>query len=246
MSQKAIKIHSVNQWLTYNQKREGARPVNVELLREYKEIKEGLKRLSVVLAFLVLKMKIPYVHYMWNSVVKQRHFVHLVIQDLKKYQVEPVYEAMFHRDVTLLHNRIEHIDRIVKEDIKLTEYQPFFEYAFDWSVFDEVHVPTSIEEVKENDDKGWYTSIDYLCDLANEWNEKHPEVVAKHMESIREELETIDAAKAIRKEKDNAEKQALKEKRKAENAEIRQRKKYEEKRRSRKRRIDRSFERYFK
>ena len=246
MPKQIIKITTVNEWMTYNQKLEGVRKANVDLLREYKDIDAGLKRYAVILAFLVIKLKVEYCSTMWRSATKQRGYVWSVIRDLKKYQVEPKYERMFEQDAKLLRGRLEHIDRIIKEDLRLTDYGAFFAEAFDWSILDDMKIPETWEEVNEQKDKGMTTVIDELADIADEWNAHHTDEVARHSESIRAELEALEAHKAKLKAQREAEKLATKAKKRAEKADadeiLRNRKRY----RARQRRIDKSFERYYR
>ena len=159
---------------------------------------------------------------MWNSVNKHKRFIGACIIELKKYQIENEYVPSIEKELKKWRERIAHINRIIKEDIRLTEYGAWFEECFDWGVFDDYQIVTSFEEVQERLDKGLYTDLDYLDDEIKAWNIRNPEKVAKHMESIREELEIKARHKEIIKAKQEHEKAVAKAAKKAETAEIKE------------------------
>lgn len=242
MPEDIIKIKSINEWLDYNQKIKGNTLNNIGYVMEYKKYYTELGKWAIILYFLTTRLNITYCRAMMFSAAKQRKFITSVLMGLKDYEVEKKYKPLFEQDIKNLKTRVEHIGRIVKEDVRLTEYGAFFEAkGYDLLTVDKIPTKAEVEE-----QGGYCTILDYLAEEAKAWNKKHPKEVEAHLESIKPELEAAEKHKAEVKEKAKAERQAKREAKKAENAEVREIKKNNQAYKKQREKLERSFSQYYK
>lgn len=223
---------NLNEWLSDNSRTKGCTSLNVHYLRAFKQVDKELGRTAVVNYFLLTKLGVEDVRTMLRSSMKQRKFLRAVIIDIKQYRIEADMQKMFDKELRSLQRRVDHVFRIVIENLKLTEYYPFFrdvgfEQLVDFST--EYH-------------GGGATDIDFLIPQIEEYNATHQQEIAEHLESIKVEKEARDAHRQRIKEQDKLEKELRKKARKAANAEVKEIKDNEKKHKSRQKRIDRSFE----
>lgn len=241
MPKDIIKITTVNEWLTYNQKLTGVTKKNIQYLCDYITIREELGKCNIVLYFLLNRLNVSYVITMLYSGIKQRKYVVSVIVALKQYKVEKKHEAIFNRDIDRLYKRIEHINRIIKEDIRLTEYGAFFEaVGYDLLTVEKLPTIAEIEEVGRGK-----TILDYLEQETTKWNAEHPNEVKAHLESIKPELDALARHKEEVKAKEKAERLAKREEKKALTREVNEIKKNKRAYEARQRRINRELDRYY-
>ena len=144
--------------------------------------------------------------------------------ELRKKRVDEELIWLFARDAKSIDERLEWVEKIANENLRLTKYGPFFEQ------FDAFAFEGEGEELKE---------------LADSWNAEHEGIVQKHMEEIRPELEIHEEFLRRKKEKDAAERAARRAARKAEDAEVREIKENAKKNAAAIRKTERMFERYY-
>lgn len=226
-----------NYWLDDKDRPLGPNRRSLAMLRQYKQLKQELSRNLVVLYFLMTRMGMGELRTMFYSAKKQKQYVRAVIFSLKEYAVTEDWEEVFVRDIRLLHERCEYVLTIIRHNLKLTEYMPYFtEVGFDKLV------DFSNQHRKEHDDQA---ADDLEADILA-WNAEHADAVKAYMDSIADEKAAMEAHRARIAEQERAEKKAAREQRKAENAEVREIRKNEKAYKSRQRKIERSFERYYK
>ena len=210
---------------------------NLEFLREAKDIKFLLGRNKLILWFVMVKLGIEDVRAMFVSCSKQRELIWLVIKDLKEHGVISKYEKMFKRELASIRRRCEYVYKITLENIRMTEYYPYFKtVGLDYlNNYVQDFTKDNTEEAEEK----------LLADITK-WNSEHTDEIAAYMESIKEEKEAMER----HREKIKADKKREKEEAKRARAEIREFEKesakIRKKRELEEKKIERSFERYYR
>lgn len=215
----------VNEWVSRQDLDDGYTIANAKYLREYSYIREELKHYSAILYVLGVELENHYLTKMMYSAKRQAEFCGAVCAELKHKKVDRIHWKLFERDIKSLYRRLETIERITKEDLHLTEYEPFFNTFDDFYGFD--------GEYKE------------LAKMAKEWNEEHKDEVLRHMEEVRPEIERHNAYIQRNVEARKKERLEMRARRKAENDEVRAIKQNAEKHRREYKKIERSFQRYY-
>lgn len=226
----------INDWLNDTKRDMGCSRKQVEYFRELKQCDSEFARIGVITYFLTTRLEIEYARTMMMSAIKQRKFIYRILVDLKKYRVDPEYDRAFELDIKGLQRRCEYVFKICKEDLRLTEYYPYFETVGFERLLD---VKLEYNENKESE-------LDVILPDLNEWEADHQAEIAAHMETVREEIEIRDRHKAKVAAKEKAEKEAAKAKKKAERDEIKEIKKNAEAYRKQQRKLDKEFERYYR
>lgn len=225
----------IGEWLNDPKRQKGCCREQVRYLRELKECDKELARIGVLTFFLVTKLNINDARKMMISASKQRGLIYTVCKDLKLYRVDPEWYRAFELDIKGFQRRCEHVFKICKEDLRLSEHYPYFESVGFDRLLD---IPLIYTETVE-------TPLDKILPDLEAWEADHRPEIDAHMESVREEIEIRDRHKAEVAEKEKAEKEAAKAKRKAERDEIKEIKKNAEAYRKRQRKLDKEFERYY-
>lgn len=220
-------LQKINNWL-YSKKREkiddfGITEIYYQASLE-KLIKETKKN-TTMCYFLLTKLGIENARTMMCSGVAQVKFMQKVIVELNTWKVGK-WKKAFDRDIAGIERRVQFVRKICMENIRLTEYYPFFitKGVEVLSDFD-----TAFTEEKS-------TPLDGLIAQINEWSAEHPEEIRRHMEKVKPEIELLqsrrEAEKAAKKAEKNAQKAAKKQAREMEKQLEKERK--EEKRRKEK------------
>lgn len=230
-----VKRLTLNDWLNDAERPEKLTRKNMEYLGEMKEVSAEIGRISMVTYFLLTRCHVTGVRQMLNSSIKQRRFVKKVIVDLKKYGVTHEYEKAFERDIRKLKNRIEYVYPIIRENVRLTEFYPYFDEVG----FERLLDYTMLVSVTDDEEER------RLYENAVEWNNRHRKEVDEYIERIRPEVERIEERKKRLKEEAMAEREMKKRAKKAENDEVREIKNNEKRYKQRVRKIEKSFERYY-
>lgn len=222
---KAIK--TVNEWLNRDDLPEGYTLANAIFRREFNRLRKALAQQTKFLYILGVDMEARYVAKMMWSAKRQAQFCKAVAAELNKKRVEQEHIAIFQKTVNRIERRLKTIERITREDIHLTKYEPFF-----------------MAEIYGKDMK----EIDFedLKEMADAWNEAYKDVVQKHMDDIQPELERYEAFKDRKRKSIKAEKDAKRQKKKDETAYIKELRENAKKHKAEQRRLDKSFEVYYK
>lgn len=223
MNEKTWKnIKTVNEWLDKDYLPKGYTVANAKFKRDYNRIAKSLKIQSAYLYFIGVVMEVYSLTKMMYSAKRQAGFCEMVAHTLDEKRVEPEHAKVFQEDVDILEKRLETITRITKENIHLSEYEPFFEAEIYGHEFD--------------------FDFDKLKERAKNWNESHKDEVEKHMMEIHPELKKYGQFKEKRAKAIKAEKEAEKQKKREEKIYVEEILKNEQRHKARQKRIDKSFE----
>ena len=226
----------IKEWINYNERTKGCTKLNVHYLREFKQVDKEMGRIATVCFFLVVRLQVYDVRQMMISMGKQRDLIMVLCNDLKVYRVEPEDVKMFDRNLMQLKRRCDHVFRIIQENIRLTEYEPYFRnVGYERLV--------SFDTVYKDDTS---TPLDDMIADIEAYNSMHEQEVAEHMESVKAEIEARDAHRQRVKEQDKLEKELRKAARKAERDEAKEIKKNNEKHAAQVRKDNRIYEYYCK
>ena len=206
---------------------------NLIYLREYKDILAEYKKYSTMLFFMLTVMKIDMVRQMFNSINKTKKYIFKIICELKEKMVTNDYVAHFNSNIERLRNRLETIDRIIKEDLFLTEYYPYFvEKGFD--IFkDFENNGNTVEQLQP------------ILDDFEQWKIDNKDKLDAHIVEMQKKKDIYLAHKEKVKKLEKAEKEARKLAQKAANDEVKEIRKNNEKYRKEYMRLERSFNRYY-
>lgn len=235
-------VKTVNQWIAIN-KPKGCLPLNVDLLREYKDISAEFSKINVLLYVLMVDLdKRDEFICLFRSSVKQKSYVDTVCLNFKNYQVQKRFEKMFRDDIKALRKRIAHINKIVRINLRLSDLYPYFEHNGYEILDDPVVLKNSWDaENKCFKDVGRTKIIESI----KKWNEENPDIIEKHMEEIRPELEASNRRRKEIVDNAKAEKKMLKDEKRRENAEYKEMKKNEDEYKKHMRKVNREFETYY-
>lgn len=210
---------------------------NLEFLREAKDIRYLIGRNKLILWFVMVKLGIEDVRAMFNSCTKQQALVVLVKEELKKRGVTAKYEKMFRRELASIRRRTEYVYKITLENLRMSEYYPYFE-SVGLDYLNNYVQDFTKDNTKEAEEK-------LLADITK-WNSEHTEEIATYMASIKEEKEAMERhreqIKADKKREKEEARRARAEIRafEKESARIRKQREYED------RKLERSFEKYYR
>lgn len=240
MTEKDVK--TVNQWMVIN-KPKGCLLTNVELLREFKALDVEFSKLNLLLYILMVDLnhRDEFIT-LFKSTCKQRAYIKTVIGQIKTYQVFKRFEPIFRRDIRSLKDRIKHVNKIIKINIRLSELYPYFEN----NGYEILENPTLVMDSWDNETQTFKDAgRKEIISAIKKWNEQHSDIINKHMEEIRPELEAAQRRKEEIAAFSKAEKKRVKDDQKAENAEYKEIKKNEEEYRKRMKKVNREFESYY-
>ena len=206
---------------------------NLIYLREYKDILAEYKKYSTMLFFILVVMKIDMVRQMFNSCNNTKKYIYKVICELKEKMVTNDYVPHFNVNIERLRKRLETMDKIIKEDLYLTEWYPYFmEKGFD-VLSDFENNGNTVEQLQPilDDFEQWKIDNKDKLDAHIVEMEKQKQIYLEHRRKVEEQTK--------------AEKQAEKYKKKLENNEIKEIRENNKKHKSEYRKLERSFERYY-
>lgn len=223
MNKRDNEVRTVNEWIDRHDLEMGYTILNAKFQHDYRRLRRALRKQTKFLFILGIKMGNHRVTKMLASAKKQSQFCAAVLMALNDKKVEGEHFKVFTKDVESIEKRLKQIERITKEDVHLSEWEPFF----------------LSDEYDEDMD------YDEFYEVAKAWNESHKEIVKEHMKEIQPEIDRHNEflrrkAEKIRAEKE-AEKKAKKEQKAYEDEIINNRRKN----RQEYRKIERSFERYY-
>lgn len=217
---------SVNEWARRQDIEEGYTIANAKYLRDYSYLAAELKHYSMMLYILGVELGNHYMTKMMYSAKRQGAFCGAVCAELKHKKVQKEHYKLFDRDIKSLYRRLDTIERITKENIHLTEYEPWYK--------------SNMEDLDSFD--GDYFEI---VEMAKAWNEEHKEEVARHMEEIQPEVDRHNAFIQKKAEERKRERLSMSEKRKAENEYVKEIKENERRHKAEYKKLERSFQRYY-
>lgn len=165
---------------------------------------------------------------MMYSASKQRKYFIKVLGQLRQYKVEEKYEKGFEHDIRGLEDRSNWLFLIVQENLRLTEYYPYFQKHG----FDELLEFQNTYDADPSDD------LYALFEKINEWNESHKKQVEAYSKKIKKEKEIIQKHRNEVYEKAQKEKEEAKQRKKEENEMIKEMKKNDKAYKSRQKQME--------
>ena len=123
------KVKTLEDWLNDKQREKQPNRNCLNLIREFNDLKHLIGLNSKMLYFLTKYLPSEDGGNFWtmfNSCIKQRNFIRRVQVDLKKFSVNDDYLPVFNGELKKIRNRCDYVKLIVKENLKLTEYWPYF------------------------------------------------------------------------------------------------------------------------
>ena len=156
--------------------------LNVVYLRKLKELYTEFGRNNALLYFCTACLGLKSCNPMFSSGIKQRTFVQALTMELKRRTVTTYYIELFDWLVDRLNTRLSHVFRIVKENIYLTEYYPFFEEV-GWDVLNDfdTNIATTVDCNEQ---------LKFILDDFAKFKETHPELIKKHMDTVQPIIDT--------------------------------------------------------
>lgn len=171
---------------------------------------KSLAKTAIINYFLAKRLGIKDCGAMAMSARRQRDLCYAVCRELEVYEVDPKWDKAFEADIKGLERRCEYIYAIVKENLKLTQYWPYFE-AVGFERLSDFE-----SGIKANEGE---TLLDKLMPEIDEWMLAHKAEVDEYMESIKPDLERKERFLAKKDSMIRAEKAEVKARKKAEKEE---------------------------
>lgn len=185
---------------------------NRKYIFDLKRASNELTSAVIINYFLLSRLKITECRVMMNSAKKQRDFCWVIMNELEIFAITPEWERVFDRDIKRILTRVKHIFFIVKENLSLTPYYPYFE---------QVGFARILELGK---DRNFYENnrllLDELIPEMEAWNAEHAKEVANHIKQFEPSIAKREAFLAKKKASEQAEKETAKLIKKAEQEEI--------------------------
>ena len=238
----------INDWLNDKTRKKGATKRNIEFIRAFRECDDELKNITVIAYFCMYHLGVEDARTMLFSAKRQRVLLYAVVQSLKEYKLEEKDVKIFKKDVEAIYSRVKHVVKILTDDIRLTEYYPYFKHV-GFDKLNEFELPTKeeLDEKRSSNIDGKRDSIlKWLADDADRWNAEHMDEVNAHLERVQPEIDAMNRHREKVKAQTKAERQAERERRKAERAEIKEMKRNAEKYRAEKKRVDKDMEYHYR
>ena len=187
----------INTWARDEKVKPGCLKANTKYLRELKGIAQDLGKNNIALYLLVNRLKMYGNRQMLISGTKQRRLVLTWCDMVKRRQISKEWEPVFDRTINRLQERVRYIRQIIDENIRLTEYYPFFQDSGYDGLF--LMGGSNTDDTEE------------MLKAIDAYQESHKNEIEAHMESIREEKETHERYQQLLAEKRKAEKDLEKE-----------------------------------
>ena len=229
-----VNFKNAKSWFYEKNRSKKLREVNVAYQMKYRTAGKKLGQIAVISYFLLTYPKIEGVRMIFVSIQKQRDFIYAMIHELGRYGLSDEWIPALDRDLEALNRRYDYTFKIVQENVRLTEYHPYFQ-----AVGYEKLLKYSNQFHEKADHDALYEEI-------QKWNSEHQEEIQEYVESIREEKENLERYRQKIRDDARQEKEIAKQIKKNEKREQKEIEKEQKKEKSRQKRIDKSFERYWR
>lgn len=229
----------INDWLNDPNVEKGCTKKNLDYIRQVNDLYDGLTLVTIISFFCIEKLKMNEELYaIFVSAKKQRDLLVAVRLNLKEHLVTPKYENAIKADLNLIERRIAYVKAMIKENLRMTEHWPFFEQG-GWEKLDEIsHIRGTKEFITETRDAFFQELIDY--------HDSHPDEIAVYMESIKEEKENMERHREKVKLDAKREKEEARAAKKAQKEFDKETQRILKEQKQRDKKIERSFERYYR
>lgn len=201
-----------------------------------KKLKKRNGKILAILYFLMEELNVKSVATLFSSVRKVSRLIYVLNQALTRKAVTDEYAEAFNEFVKKSVKRMDHVLRIMKEDLYLTEYWPFFREVG----FDDIFDFELTGDYAENNRRLLLIKERFLV-----WKSDHTTEIEEHMTKVQPMVTALDEERKKRKEDAIAEKEKKKAYERSIEDEIRQRRKYDEDRKRREKKIERELSVYY-
>lgn len=223
---------SISSWIDDPKRVKGTTLLNVEYMRQLKDLRDEFAKLAVLCYFIATRLGITSAFVMMRSTSKQTDFIFKTIDELRTWAVTNKHIKAFDNNISTMKRRKETVFKICKENIRLTKHHLYFEAVGYDKLLD---IDTAHRENGE-------TSLEPLIADMNAWEAEHADEIEAYMETIKPEIERHAIFLEKKRAAINAEKEAERAKKKEEREEIKilkeQKKKYEKERKALERDLD--------
>lgn len=232
MNKGIFNTKDISDWIDDPKVPKGCTKANATYLYKIRELIEVYSQYGALLFFLAVNLKMYPCRTMMYSVKKQKKFLQTIDITLKEKAVTKEYIPIFERNIKAFENRCEHIFRMIRENIRLTEYYPYFESV-------------NYEVLVDFDKDFGEVELMYILDEYEKFKNDNPEIIARHIESIAEEKRIREEHFRKIKEQEAAEKEFLKEKKRIERVRERQIAEEIRKRKLKEKWLEKTFETHY-
>lgn len=229
----------INDWLNDPNVEKGCTKKNLDYIRQANDLYDGLTLVIIISFFCIEKLKMnKELSAIFVSAKKQRDLLIAVRLNLKERLVTPKYERAIRNDLNLIERRIAYAKAMIKENLRMTEHWPFFEQG-GWEKLDEIsHLRGANEFITETRDSFFMELTDY--------HDSHPDEITAYMESIKEQKENMERHREKVKLDAKREKEEARMAKKAQKEFDKETQRILKEQKQRDKKIERSFEKYYK
>lgn len=230
-------MKKINDWMNKKDLPKGTSSANRKAREAFDKLGYLFGRKSAVLFFMLVELDMKNVRQMFNSCCNQKKFCIAVSCMLKDKLITKEWVEAFNSDYKMCVNRLKHINTIIKENLWLTEYYPFFEeYGFN----------TFTESENYTDEIPFAEQLSEIKTKWESWKSVNADKIEAHLEKAKPDIERHNAAIERRVKARKEEKEQAKLEKQIERQEQREIKKDIKKREAEDRRLEREFARYYK
>ena len=227
---------NIKDWLNDQQVPKGCTKKELEMCGEFNEIYREFGRIRVICYLLMTELDMQDTRTLFYSADKQRKLIGAIRDHLHKYRVNAKYDPIFKRDMASMRRRADYAFKMVCENVRMTEYYPFFQNVGFKNLIEQTHLYCTGEK----------EGLRLLIKEAKEHIESHPDEIAEHTESIKDEKEAMERHRAKIEEDKRLEKAAARAERDRQRAFDKETKRIRKEQQREERKIERQFERYYK
>lgn len=185
---------------------------NVEYLRVYKDLRSQMGRNISIMFFCITKLGLNNMRSMFKSGIKQKDHFTFMIFELKRRELPQYYVELFDFVTNKYQERINRMWLILKENIYLTEYYPFFEKC-GYEVLGDFEL--DYETVANG---GAVEKLKHIIDEFNKFKEENPSIIEEHLKTVAPVIEKYEKRKKDIAESEKQEKRLARELEKKERA----------------------------
>lgn len=229
---------SLNLWFREIEKgnvKPGCTKANAECVGNINEILAMNARNCAMLYFCIKTLKIDGLNAMYASTMKQKSFYVTAKGFLKHYKLEDKWISNAKSDIAKMYNRQNHIWLITRENIRLTEYYPFFmEIGFEKLLDFDLATMDVLDQLK------------YIADEFETWKSNNKDKIDSHMESVAVEKKALEDIRKKRDEDKKREKEERRLAKKAADDEVKEIRENNKKHMARYKKLEKSFERHYR
>ena len=204
---------SAKDWLNDKKRVKGCSVLNKPYLQAYNQCKQEMGRCAILTYLLTARLGVKDCRQMLMSAKRQNRLIGAIRHDLKIYYLDEEWARVLKNDANAIHRRAQYVFEICKDNLRLTEYYPYFEHVG----FDKLSDFTFAYRTLSDDEQEEMAKT--LLAEIDEYKSTHANEIITHIEAVQSEIDARDAHREKIRAKDKAEKDAIKAERKRQKAE---------------------------